>query len=378
LNRNLIQYKIETATTSLQQPTTLTDQGRLHNLDYLRGLAAFGIMIFHYSTWTYGEFNAQTFLGRVGIYGVSIFYVLSGLTLHHVYGGKISQRSDLTDFFVKRAFRIFPLLWLAIIATIILNRDIPSLEKLILNVTGLFGVIQWDQYIGVGVWSIGNELAFYLFFPVFVFLSKKSRIGFGILALVLAAIYARFAFVVLDSTKDLPGQWRDYVNPLNQVFLFLGGFLIGMFFRDKKLSLGFCLLLIVSSFALFIFYPLQEETIHMVTGPARIVFTLICFAICIGFFRMYLKLPVWIEGSLARLGEASYSVYLLHPIVYKGAGMFISLASKYGVSFPIYFRLVLSIILTLIISNLVYARFEKYFMKKGRIMAEKLKSKQSE
>ncbi|HEX6179628.1 MAG TPA: hypothetical protein VFZ47_00205, partial [Chitinophagaceae bacterium] len=53
---------------------------RLHSLDYLRGLAAFGIMAYHFMMWTMGEMDSSRKMGRVGIYGVSIFYVLSGLT----------------------------------------------------------------------------------------------------------------------------------------------------------------------------------------------------------------------------------------------------------------------------------------------------------
>lgn len=53
--------------------------GRLHFLDYLRGIAALGIMLFHYSCWVFGEPEHGGFMARVGIYGVSVFYVLSGL-----------------------------------------------------------------------------------------------------------------------------------------------------------------------------------------------------------------------------------------------------------------------------------------------------------
>src|SRR5262245_60491552 len=93
-----------------------TDQHRLYNLDYLRGLAAFGIMLYHYLTWTLGIFPADTIVGRVGIYGVSTFYVLSGLTLYYVYYGKMKPSAqDTAAFFKKRIFRIFPLLWLVTI-----------------------------------------------------------------------------------------------------------------------------------------------------------------------------------------------------------------------------------------------------------------------
>ncbi|MGZ5244541.1 MAG: acyltransferase family protein, partial [Bacteroidia bacterium] len=63
---------------------------RIHNLDYLRGIAAFGIMAYHYLAWSFGEFSAEDFMGRFGLYGVSIFYCLSGLTLYSVYHEKFT------------------------------------------------------------------------------------------------------------------------------------------------------------------------------------------------------------------------------------------------------------------------------------------------
>ena len=65
-------------------------QQRLHELDYLRGLAAVGIMAYHYSTWAFGAQEANSFLSRVGIYGVAIFYVLSGQALTYVYASTLS------------------------------------------------------------------------------------------------------------------------------------------------------------------------------------------------------------------------------------------------------------------------------------------------
>src|SRR4051812_42709272 len=102
-------------------------QPRLPGLDYLRGLAAFGIMTYHYSSWTFGEQVASSFLGRVGIYGVAIFYILSGQTLSYIYSSKLQLVSvDLLTFFKKRFFRIFPLLWLATLLSIALSKHIPN------------------------------------------------------------------------------------------------------------------------------------------------------------------------------------------------------------------------------------------------------------
>jgi len=80
---------------------------RIKNLDFLRGLASVGIMMYHFTSWSFGLLSATSFLGRVGIYGVSIFYVLSGLTLYAVYSNKLDATySGLKLFYTKRFYRI--------------------------------------------------------------------------------------------------------------------------------------------------------------------------------------------------------------------------------------------------------------------------------
>lgn len=340
---------------------------RLYNLDYLRGLAAFGIMIYHYLSWTLDKFSADTFMGRLGIYGVSIFYVLSGLTLYYVYYDKMKPSiEDIASFFKKRIFRIFPLLWLVTIIAIILSRKLPDFYNLFLNLTGLFGFIKWDTYFSAGVWSIGNELVFYVFFPFFMLFIKRLKPLMLILTFVLLGLYLYFAFVKLNPDLTLSEQWKNYVNPFNQVFLFLGGFLIGFFFHNTKIKNSIIFPLIILSFAAFTFYPASGDTINIVTGTNRLVFTFCCFLICFCFYKLTLKFPEFIHKPLTILGEASYSVYLLHPIVWTLTDIATGLFSKYIFYFPLSARLILSVLLTLIISFYVYEYFEKYFMRIGR------------
>ena len=138
---------------------------RLHNLDYLRGLAAFGILLYHYLSWTIGRFDSESTIGRIGLYGVSIFYILSGLTLFIVYYEKMNfSKNEIIGFIKKRVFRIFPLMWLVVIISILFSQKVPNVYDLIMNLTGLFGFINWDKYFAIGLWSIGNELVFYSFF----------------------------------------------------------------------------------------------------------------------------------------------------------------------------------------------------------------------
>ncbi len=64
---------------------------RVESLDYLRGLLAVSVMIYHYVAWSGVELGADTVLGRLGIYSVSTFYILSGLSLGLVYRGRINN-----------------------------------------------------------------------------------------------------------------------------------------------------------------------------------------------------------------------------------------------------------------------------------------------
>lgn len=343
----------------------ITIMDRLYNLDYLRGFAAFGIMILHYLSWTYGKLSADSFWGRVGIYGVSVFYVLSGLTLFYVYHKKmIPTGRDILSFFKKRFFRIFPLLWLATLASIVLSKQVPDTSQLILNLTGLFGFFDWDASFAIGAWSIGNELVFYIFFPIFILFLNKSKIALVALTILGAAVYFYFAFAILNTEQTLEDQWRNYVNPLNQVFLFLGGFLIGVWFQKIKLSVSLDLFLLIIGFAIFVFFPVSgKDRIYLVTGIGRLVFTMSCFLICLGFYKMRIEFPPVIHKPLSLLGEASYSVYLLHPLVFAILGGFFNLLTKNELSFSAPFKIIVSVVITLVSSYFVYKYFEKYFMR---------------
>jgi len=344
--------------------------GRLHNLDYLRGLAAFGIMIFHYLSWTTGEFSSESFMGRVGLYGVSIFYVLSGLTLFYVYHDRMKpDMADVLDFFKKRIFRILPLLWIAtIISIFVFQGGYVTPKSLFLNLTGLFGFVQWDSSIATGAWSIGNELVFYVFFPFFILLYKKFKPGFVVFALIVFIIYFYFAFSILDDSSSFedPIQRKYYFNPLNQLALFLGGYLIGLIFRNVKFSPLVSIGLLATGVLIFVFYPATGVRLHLVTGFCRVALTLSCFLICLSFYKLQFNLPTFADKGFKMLGEASYSVYLLHPIVHRLTGFMIAYISQHVIKLPESVRFMSAVGITLVLSYFVYEYFEKFFIRLGK------------
>lgn len=341
---------------------------RLYNLDYLRGAAAFGIMIYHYFTWVYGVYGSETFLGRLGLYGVSIFYVLSGLTLYFVYFKRMEATApSVRDFFIKRAFRIMPLLWLAISLTYLVNTSLPKLNTVFwLNITGLFGIIDCNISIARGGWSIGNEIAFYLFFPFFVILSKWYKVAFYFLCAAILTLFVWFAFYYINSAATVVEEWPKYINPLNQVFLFLSGYLLGYFFHKTNISNTTCVIILALSVLCFIYIPVHGDRVKLITGYNRLLFSLFCIAVCFSLYKFKGSVPVVVHKPLAVLGETSYSVYLLHPIVFAFFTRAVRYTSKRFFELPDWSVIAISIPCTLAVSYLVYQTFEKYFMRKGK------------
>ncbi len=342
----------------------INKSNRVSSLDYLRGIAACGIMVYHYFSWNFRIYNADDFLGRVGIYGVSVFYVLSGLTLFLVYAPTFKEPASATKaFYIKRLFRIFPLMWLATIFSIILFKIDYSTEVLVNNFTGAFSIYKIDTYIATGAWSIGNEIAFYLFFPILMFAYGKNDKLMVILSVLLILLSLAFAFIYVDKTKLIKDEWHDYINPVNQGCLFVGGMLIGYFFCDSRPSVW--LLRIIGFLALitFVIYPVSGDRIMLIEGFTRVVFVLLSFMVVIWFFKepLFLLGRNLISRFFSFLGETSYSIYLIHPIIY-GFLQYMAIYTSIG---NVWVRIFISALVTLLISYLTFRFFEKPFIRWG-------------
>ena len=151
---------------------------RLVSLDWLRGLLACAIMFYHLTGWEYGPRDASTVLGRLGIYGVSMFFILSGLSLSLAYSMRLTSWPSVAGFYVRRVFRILPMLWLVVAASqwLAVSMGTPhSSFKILMNVSGLFGFVDTGLYINTGAWSIGNEIVYYSLTPIILLIFEKSR-----------------------------------------------------------------------------------------------------------------------------------------------------------------------------------------------------------
>ncbi len=340
---------------------------RYEALDWLRGLLAASIMLYHLITWDIAPQTADTVLGRFGVYGVSMFFVLSGLSIAVAYHSHLGSWAGIWRFGVRRIFRIWPLLWLAILTmtvALVARGDAPSWRLVALNLTTLFGFILPTGYLNTGAWSIGNEMVYYSLSPFILFLYNRSRQLGNACLLVTLVVGAGFALSWISPQATLASQWATYVNPFNNLFLYTAGIALYYNAKEGAWSSARVLFAIGVALGIFLLYPVTGDTALLVTGINRFVFSAASVLLVLAFFKSAIVLPRLLAMPLTQLGLATYGVYLLHPLVREGCRLLLPDVGV-GVQVP------LIIALTVVVSIVLYHRFERPLMEIGKRLARK-------
>ncbi len=143
---------------------------RLHVLDGLRFVAAFAVVLFHFtardhSRWAEGlpveVFPVLSELTRYGYVGVHLFFVISGFVILMSAWGR-----SIPDFIGSRAGRLFPVFWTAVLMTAALRLWWPtftprSASDVVVNLTMLSEPLGVPAVDGV-YWTLWVELQFYV------------------------------------------------------------------------------------------------------------------------------------------------------------------------------------------------------------------------
>jgi peptidoglycan/LPS O-acetylase OafA/YrhL len=196
-------------------------QNRILSFDVLRSLAILLIVIGHI-----GFAHIPFSTGRIG---VSLFLILSGMTMECVYGGRTI---DPKKFYVRRILRIYPTYFLSLImATVILGVDyLPgNFTDAILTVTGFCAFAgKWGCSLIETSWFIGLIMSLYAIYPYLSRLMRRSPysvicILFVISVLSTLVIREYQLFPRLPLVPEAPLAWF----PLCRIFEFgLGIFLV--------------------------------------------------------------------------------------------------------------------------------------------------------
>jgi exopolysaccharide production protein ExoZ len=310
--------------------------GRYEALDWLPGLLAASIMLYHLISWDVAPQKADTLLGRFGVYGVSMFFVLSGLSIAVAYHRFLSNWAGVWRFGVRRIFRIWPLLWLAVFAITVLltsRGETPSWRLVALNLT-----------------------------PLIVLLFNRSRQLGNAFLLVTLAIGAGFAFRWISPQATLAAQWATYINPFNNLFLYTAG--IALYFNAKGSAWSTARVLMAMGVALgvFLLCPVAGDHALLVTGANRFIFCAASVLLVLAFFKSTIALPKPLAIPLTQLGLATYGVYLLHPLVREGCRLWLP-------DVGVVVQIPLIVALTVGVLALLYHRLELPMMEIGKRLA---------
>ncbi len=341
---------------------------RYVSLDYLRGLTALIIMIYHLFRDCFHPTDAGSFLGRMGIYGVSLFFVLSGLSMAIAYDNYFKGFGTIIRFFIRRFFRIWPLFWITILLTLF-YRDIPHWDELFYDFTTLFGFSTIYSTIVEGGWSIGSEMVFYILTPLVLIIYSKSKFigNIGFFVSLICAFY--IAFRLFDEKLTLGAQWYIYVDWLNNFCLYYAGIFIWFNFKNLQIDLKLNTLILLICLSVFLFYPVWGDQLNIVKGLNRIVFVSATILIVFCFFKLNFKRENLFLYLFEQLGIATYGVYLLHPLFFKIVKYWIHI----DVNSSIFIRLTvmfITVICTILVALILYKWIEKPIIRFGKKIAE--------
>jgi peptidoglycan/LPS O-acetylase OafA/YrhL len=136
------------------------DAGRLHELDALRFVAALSVVLYHltYTNSAVSTFPAIGAVTRFGYVGVNLFFMISGFVILWSAQG----RSPVA-FAISRFSRLYPIFWVAIIATsaVLWHEGGITIRQMLLNATMVSGYLGVD-YVDTVYWTLQIELKFYI------------------------------------------------------------------------------------------------------------------------------------------------------------------------------------------------------------------------
>ena len=301
---------------------------RLVALDGLRGVFALGVMAFHYLMWTAPPEvqPARALVLAVGLYCVDGFFVISGLSLTLASGATNWRRPrQWLAYAVRRFARLWPLYAAAtLLAAIVLVRNgVPAsfglLRLVMVNLTLLFGWIDPSKAIPVGGWSLAIEVVLYCLFPIILLIARDRR---WVLPATLAASVALMiaGAAMIDPARSLAEQWPLYVRWWQHAAFFVAGMALGkMAPRLAALSGPGALALLAAGVALAAASAViwgSADSVSLVTPAPRLAFLAALTLMAAAATRSGLG-AAQPDSAAALLGQASYPVYLLHPLVFE-------------------------------------------------------------
>lgn len=281
----------------------------LLSVQYLRGLAALFVVISHTNHKIYQIDGTKPDWFSIGAAGVDLFFMISGFIMCHVTEGRtINPISFLT----ARVKRIIPLYWALTLLAMLIYIIRPDLvnssggETTILHSFTLLPV--GEKFLIQNGWTLSFEFLFYLIFSIALFTSQNRLRIASLIILILVALglffdqhHPFFIFttntILLEFTMGIFSYWYLRKYPPNTATCI------------ALLSIGISLLFLANQFGI-----LSNRVVSWGL-PFLLVF--------IG--TVGLENPIKNKSSnlvfrfFKFTGDASYSLYLIHPFALAAA-----------------------------------------------------------
>jgi peptidoglycan/LPS O-acetylase OafA/YrhL len=251
----------------------------------------------------YGSFP----LGQVftfGHAGVDFFFVLSGFIIFHAHRRDLGRPSRLGRYLERRITRIYPLYWIVLGATLgmalLSSRPFPGLEHI--AVSALLSPTVGGIII-VDAWTLQHEMLFYSIFACLLF---NKRFGLLVFA-------AWLAFLISCTQSSIVWQ-SGLLSKLSSFFnfeFFLG---MGAAWLTARGETPAPKLFVLFGLAAFLAVGIGEDLGYIVNANiyTHAGYGLSATAVVIGLVAWERQSGLSVPPILARLGSASYAIYLVH------------------------------------------------------------------
>ncbi len=279
----------------------------IRNLQYLRGLAALSVVIFHVTDGA-GRLGDHVELPHfaLGFFGVDLFFVLSGFIICVTTRGGDSGRP--LAFLQRRILRVAPPYWIltALLANVAVM--MPGLMGATVFVPShaLASFAFWpalhptlglyNPLLVVG-WTLNYEMAFYALFSLALLLPGRHQVPAAIGALALLALAGR-----LVRPDGIAGFYTDPVILEFALGLAVGSLYVSGLRLPRAAAYGF-----VAAGTLLLAGAVEANRLPTAGLPAAMI---VLGAVFAERAAGPLRLP-----AMGLLGDASYSIYLVHLLV---------------------------------------------------------------
>lgn len=201
----------------------MTRPTHLPSLDGIRGLAILMVIAHNAQLLElpvmHGAVAVVEFVFNLGWVGVQLFFVLSGFLITGILLDSVGQPHGLRNFITRRALRIFPLYYGALVLIFVL---LPLLDaqpdiyrgQAPYQIWLWTYLSNWTDAVGIGprslphFWSLAVEEQFYLLWPLLVF-SLRSPVRVAIMCVVVSIIslLCRIALFNVDANQHVVYEW---------------------------------------------------------------------------------------------------------------------------------------------------------------------------